>query len=112
LTFYLHRLQNSSRLAPDNQTQAEQARESVRSPLDSPAKAPVETEKESHRSSFVAIRPAQDIVAEKRQFSQDSLQSKGECEPHGRIKELEDDIARLTKENHPLKEEVRLKAYE
>lgn len=103
---------SSSRLALDNQTQAGQAREPLRSPLNSPAKALVETEKKSHRPSFVAIQPAQDIVATKRQSPRNSLQSKGECEPHGRIEELEDDTARLTKENHLLKEEVKSKVYE
>ena len=53
---------------------------------------------------FITIQPAQDIVATKRQSPHDSLQSKGEYEPHGRIKELEDGIARLTMENHLLKE--------
>ena len=66
-------------------------------------------QKESHRSSFIAIQPAQDIVATKRQSPHDSLQSKGEYEPHGRIKELE---ARLIKEKHLLKEEVKSKACE
>jgi len=90
-----------------NQTQAELARGTPRSPPNSPTRTSARTDEENHQPSFTTTIPAHDIVTTK-EGSLHKLQQKQEgVEFHQRIKELEGDAARLAKENHLLKEEVK-----